>query len=399
MLALRSVSRALGSLVSLVALSGCGSDPVTADEPWTPSPEAAATAGVIGRGDGSSGSVRFEVVLDPSDSGDAELQPTGLAWHGLNSGELWVVLRFGPDPRTCNDGEGPCEWLAGHVALVSGADTASPSVQMKVDANSWHFMRRPSGLAWGAGELFATCSEARTGNYEDDAAPYIGPTLWTSDPAIFAVRPGPGENGTHLDMLHNTPFCMGIAHEVDNVYWLFNGDAGSLDRYDFHEPHQPGGEDHADGEFWRFAAGELLRLPEVPAGMVYDAASGLLYASDAGHSRVVVLDTASGAITGEIMSWDNLRTRALVTGARLSDAVPAGDVPQPSGLALVGGVLFVADRFSGVITAYDVAARRPIRSLDTGLGAGALTALSYGPDGKLYFSDVQGGRVLRIEPN
>jgi outer membrane protein assembly factor BamB len=79
--------------------------------------------------------------------------------------------------------------------------------------------------------------------------------------------------------------------------------------------------------------------------------------------------------------------------------VPPGEVALPSGLALVGGVLFVADRGSGVISAYDVEANRKIRSLDTGLGAGALTALSYGPDGKLYFSDIAGGRVLRIEPD
>jgi hypothetical protein len=397
---LRPAARAVAPLAALLALSGCGSDPVRAGEPgWTPSPGASATAGAIGHGDGSSGSVRFEVVFDPSDNGGVVLEPTGLAWHGVARAELWVTLRFGPDARTCNDGEGPCPWLEGHVAIVRDADGWDMPVEMKLDANSWHFMRRPTGIAWGAGELFATCGEARTGNYENEDVPYNGPTLWTADPAIFAQPPPRGANGTHIDMLHDSPFCMGIAHESDNVYWVLNGDAGALDRYDFHAPHQPGGEDHSDGEVWRYAAGQLLRVPEVPAGVVYDPGSRLLYASDAGHSRVVALHTATGTITGEITTYDNIPTHALVTGAGLTNVVPPGEVALPSGLALVGGVLFVADRGSGVISAYDVEANRKIRSLDTGLGAGALTALSYGPDGKLYFSDIAGGRVLRIEPD
>lgn len=399
MFSLRSAAGVLGALASALLIGGCGSDPLKADEPgWTPAADKAATAGALGHGDGSPGSVRFDVVFDPSRNGGALLEPTGLAWHGLNRGELWVTLRFGADTRTCNDGEGPCPWLEGHVAVIADADGPEPGVSMKLDTNSWHFMRRPSGLAWGAGELFATCGEARTGNYEDDPTPYNGPTLWTSDPSIFALPPPPGKNGSHIDMLHDSPFCMGIAHEVDNVYWVFNGDAGSFDRYDFHEPHEVGGEDHSDGEVWRFAAGLLLRVPEVPVGLVYDPASRLLYASDAGHARVVSLDTTSGSVTGEIQTYDNIRTHALVTGARLTDVVNER-AAVPSGLALENGVLFVADRQSGIITAVDVAARRVIRTLDTGLGAGALTALSYGPDGKLYFTDVLGGRVLRIEPS
>jgi hypothetical protein len=398
-----SRSRVLAPALSALLSMACGSDPLrqpdASDPGWTPSPERAATASAIGTGDGSSGSVRFEAVFEPSDNRDRLLEPTGLAWHGQKTDELWVTLRFGPDARTCNTDGGACPWLEGHVAIVAGATTLEPGVTMKVDANAWHFMRRPTGIAWGAGDRFATCGEARTGNYEDDEFPYNGPTLWTADPAIFAEPPPPGANGTHLDMLHSSPFCMGIAHEVDSIYWVFNGDAGALDRYDFHEPHQPGGEDHSDGEVWRYALGELQRVPEVPAHLAYEPASRLLYVSDPGHSRVIALDTATGAESGEIISYDGLRTHALVTGATVTEIVRPGEVARPSGLALVDGVLFVADRASGRITAWDVEAKRPIRSLDTGFGPDALTALSYGPDGKLYASDIVGGRVLRIEPN
>ena len=140
----------------------------------------------------------------------------------------------------------------GEVALIQDATGDSPEVTMKEDGNAWHFMRRPTSIAFGTNGNLATCGEARTANYEDQPSNYNGPTLWSSDPAIFGVPPKPGQNGTHLDMLHETPFCMGIAHERDNVYWTFNGELGALDRYDFNEPHQIGGEDHADGELFRY---------------------------------------------------------------------------------------------------------------------------------------------------
>jgi hypothetical protein len=77
-LTLRSGHRVLASLVLALALPGCGSDPAPAEgSVWQPSPERAATAGIIGHGDGSSGSVRFEVVFEPSDNGGALLEPTG----------------------------------------------------------------------------------------------------------------------------------------------------------------------------------------------------------------------------------------------------------------------------------------------------------------------------------
>ena len=69
--------------------------------------------------------------------------------------------------------------------------------------------------------------------------------------SMFAVRKGrdmskaPVGLGSHLDMLHNTSFCSGIAHVDANRYWTFNGELGSLDLYDFHKPHPPGGEDHS----------------------------------------------------------------------------------------------------------------------------------------------------------
>ena len=39
-----------------------------------------------------------------------------------------------------------------------------------------------------------------------------------------------------------------------------------------------------------------------------------------------------------------------------------------------------------------------LHKLETGLAAGALAGMAIGPDRKLYFVDVIGNRVLRIDP-
>jgi hypothetical protein len=39
-----------------------------------------------------------------------------------------------------------------------------------------------------------------------------------------------------------------------------------------------------------------------------------------------------------------------------------------------------------------------VSHLDTGLPSGAFSGLAFGPDGKLYFVDMIGHRVLRIDP-
>jgi len=70
---------------------------------------------------------------------------------------------------------------------------------------------------------------------------------------------------------------------------------------------------------------------------------------------------------------------------------------RPSGLALWNGHLYVADNANGRISAFTLDGERA-NYLDTGLDAGALSGLAFGPDGKLYFVDMQTNRVLRIDP-
>ena len=58
--------------------------------------------------------------------------------------------------------------------------------------------------------------------------------------------------GSHIDMLHESPLGMGIAHDSGNSYWYFDGYYGHLVYYDFKEDHDIGMDDHSDGVVRRY---------------------------------------------------------------------------------------------------------------------------------------------------
>jgi hypothetical protein len=326
------------------------------------------------------------------------LSATALAFNPTVTGELWLALRQFPSglPCTMTDDRG-CAALPGVMAVISGATGSAAKGVIKQDGNAWHFMRRPAAMAWGEQALFASCGESLTDNYEDVDIPYAGPALWSSDPSVFGVKPLPGQNGTHLDMLHETPYCMGIAHEQGNAFWAFNGDAGSLDRVDFHAPHQIGGEDHADGEVHRYVAGQLLRVAEVPSHLAYDSTRGLVYVADTGHGRIVSVDPSSSTPGADIDVWEQLQGSGEMDGATLRELVPPGTLQQPSGLWLAEDTLYVSDNATSQVHAFDTSGNLQ-KSWDTALLPGSLAGLTLGPDGLLYLANLQTGRVHRFDP-
>jgi hypothetical protein len=321
---------------------------------------------------------------------------TALDFNPERPGELWATLRQFPSGRPCteNDPRG-CAALEGQVAIIEDAGGDEPSVELKMDPNAWHFMRRPTAISFGPGDTFATCGEARTDNYDDDTFDYAGPVLWSSDPDVFAIEI-PGKNGTHIDMLHDTPFCMGIAHETGNAYWTFNGQDSSLDRYDFKKPHEIGGDDHSDGEMLRFAQGEVKRAPEIPSHMVFDPRDAMLYVADTGNSRVARLDTKSGRQGRNVPSNDGLEVSARIDEAAVTDFVAPGELDAPTGIALYRGAFFVTDNSTSEIHAYDREGKE-LSALDTGLPAGSLAGIAISREGVVYVADLATGRVLRLD--
>lgn len=81
----------------------------------------------------------------------------------------------------------------------------------------------------------------------------------------------------------------------------------------------------------------------------------------------------------------------------LTDVVPSGQLAQPSGLAIEHDLLYASDRASSTLYAFDKQGRK-VNSVDTGLDAGHVGSIAFGPDGKLYFVDTPGNRVYRVDP-
>jgi DNA-binding beta-propeller fold protein YncE len=177
---------------------------------------------------------------------------------------------------------------------------------------------------------------------------------------------------------------------------VFNGDAGSLDRVDFHVPHQIGGEDHADGEVHRYVVGQLRREPEVPSHLAYDVERGLVYAADTGHGRIVSVDPSTATAGGEIDVWEQLQASGMMNDATLRELVPPGALQKPSGLSFAGGKLYVTDNATSLVHVFDTDGRA-LASYDTGLPTGSLAGITLGPDGLIYLSDLKTGAVQRFE--
>src|SRR5262249_37890527 len=159
------------------SLAGCSSEALEkSDEPKP----------VHYLGDGTLGSVSLTAVFTAQ--AKVKLSATAVAFNPTVKNELWVTLRQFPSNKPCTSTSMTgCDALHGLMGVVDDATGDAPSPALKEDGYSWHFMRLRTAIAWGDGQLFATCGEGYTDNFEDDPTPYAGPVLWSSDPKIFGV--------------------------------------------------------------------------------------------------------------------------------------------------------------------------------------------------------------------
>jgi hypothetical protein len=303
--------------------------------------------------------------------------PTDLEFNPAQPNELWVV-------NHADDS----------AVIITEPGDPMMKFERRRDPAAGHFMDNPPALAFGGasdfGQTFAVC-----GDSDDGGDDFMGPALFSAALDVFAEST-PGGLGSHLDMLHSTTFCRGIAHAEANVYFVFNSTKGSIDKYDFHANHVPGAEDHSDGQIYRYVSGTLVGVDGIPSHVAFDPSSKELFVADTGHGRLVALDTTSGTI-GERFAGDEPVVRRIVDNATLREVVAPGALVHPSGIELSRGLVLVADDETSRFYAYD-AEGTLVRELDSGLPPGSLAGITVGRDGKLYFVDMLGGRVMRVEP-
>lgn len=315
------------------------------------------------------------------------LGPRDLAFNPLAPDELWIVN---------HDDES--------AVIVHGASTDGRSSERRKDGYALHFMAKPASIDFGASETtigkpgtFATCGESRN-TYDDTKPPndFMGPVLWSSDPSVFAML-NPKGLGSHLDMLHLSPNCVGIAHEDANVFWTLSGLRKAVTRYDFRSDNGIGNDDHTDGKAWQYATGEVGYKPGVSSHLYWSSDEKKLYVADAGNGRVVRIDPSTATQGPKLPTSEPMALAVRMDGATVEEIVPPGTLTTPSGIELRGGIVYISDNETSRISAYSRDGKL-LNWLDTGLAPGSLSGIVFGPDNRLYFVDVRAGRVLRVDP-
>ncbi len=304
-----------------------------------------------------------------------------IAFHPTRPEELWTINQ---------DTDG--------VVIFFDPGTPGQTSLELLDIVRNHFMEEVSSLAFGSDDdSFASCQESRN-TYDGSQPPddFMGPVLWPGGSDVFAqANQGAFSLGSHIDMLHQSPNCMGIAWDKEHVYWVFDGFNSELVRYDFADPHVMGGDDHADGIIQRWEEVTLTRVAGVPGQMELDPATGLLYIADTGASRVLVVDTATGTSGGVLpLTNEPLDTFVRWVDNDAWDLVTTG-LTEPSGLDLHDGTLFVSDHATGEIIAFDLDGNE-LQRISTPEGVGIM-GIEVGPDGLIHYVNGVANVVVRVD--
>ena len=332
----------------------------------------------IGTGNGSATSVTFKEIF----KGPAGHQPVDLEFNPTRSQELWVT-----------------NYASSSVTVITNPGAAGQKAKMVRDPAYGHFMNLPPASAFGIeslsgyGQQWASC-----GDNDNGGNLFMGPTLYSSDERLMGKQTPEGR-GAHLDMLHATPYCRGIAWGgKKNVFYTFNALNKSIEYYDFQTNHAPGDDDHSDGIIRRFWTNQIKGVDGLVSHLSYDTDTKKLYVADTGNKRILALDPTKGRRVAPMPGQNEYVVARDLMEAPVEVVVPPGTVQAPSGIEANGGLAFVTDAATSTIYAFKLKDGSLVRKLETGLPPKSLAGLNFGPDGKIYFVDRLQNRVLRIDP-
>lgn len=291
----------------------------------------------------------------------------------------------------------------GHaIALVHNAGTPQQIVRRKKDSRASHFMWRTQAIAMAPNGTFGTAENGEPGD-QDYQYLFMGPTLWSSDTAIFASKYQNDNRylASHLDMLHQSPYGLGIAHDHDNVYWVSDSYYKDITRYDYQYPHEVGGTDHRDGIIRRYSDVKLTAVERGrPAHIAMDRGKELLYFIDPGTARVLRLHTNTGTVKGQLQpppeSEEMLQEFSEVTGAVIDTVVKSG-LQEPVGIDVRYDRMIVGDRKTGLVHIYDISTVPATKLGTVDTKATELLGITLGPDDHIWFVDRGASTVGRLE--
>ncbi len=318
----------------------------------------------------------FETIAGADEKLD---RPNDLAFGTARANELWIL-----NERTSN--------IGGSTVMIQRPGATDQYVEQRVDGNAWHFMSLPTALAWSNNTNWFTSPGILDANHAGGT--FTGPTLWSGDLDIYA-KPS-GGNGSHLDMLHGSPFSMGIEADVDNACYVFDGWNEELVHYDFHADHGPGNSYHGDGEVLRFTDIFLTRKPGVPSHMRFDKNKEWLYIVDGGKSRIIRVKPSTAIFNKSLpLINEELAKHHEMLGAKMEVFVDNG-LTTPCGIEIVGDLVYVTDFETGEIIAYDIESQKEVARVET--SSPGVTGICFGND-HLWYVNRNENKLYRIDLN
>jgi DNA-binding beta-propeller fold protein YncE len=311
-------------------------------------------------------------------------QPQDLDFHPHRPNELWIINK-----ETANTG--------GSTVMLTETGTPNQKFDFRRDGNAWHFMALPSAIAFSDNGNWATTANILDANHSGGT--FTGPTLWSSDLNIYAKDHGPGTNGSHLDMLHASPYSMGIAAQFDNVFYVFDGYHGNIARYNFAADHGPGMHYHGDGKVHRFTEVRVKRDADVPSHLILDASNEWLYIVDGGNQRVLRMNIKTGTKARNLpLLNEELEEYWEMKDVVWEEFIPASfGLKRPCGIAINGNRLFVSDYETGEIICFNTQTKSEIARINT--GAKGIMGIVLNKDNSIFYTNALTNQVMKIKPS
>ncbi|MBL4705382.1 MAG: T9SS type A sorting domain-containing protein [Flavobacteriales bacterium] len=300
------------------------------------------------------------------------------------SGDLWSI-----NTNTESSGGSTIKW--------TNPGEASQTELWQRDANAYHFMSLPTAIAFSDNGTFGTSPGVYDANH-DGGLPFTGPSLWSSDPAIYA-QPS-GGNGSHLDMLHASPYGMGMASVTANEFFVFDANSNDIVFYDFVLDHGPGNSYHGDAIIRRYTGLTVSWINvNVSSHMEMAPNTDWLYIVDGGNQRVMRLDISSGTVGGTPTNFNNpeaIAEYSTVNGATFESVVTTGLV-QPSGIDIIDDRMIITDHSNGDIIIYDISAMPATELTRISTGNPGIQGTVIGPDGSIWFANATDNEIVKVQ--
>ena len=331
----------------------------------------------------SAGSTVTPNFIKISGSLDRVSEPQDLDFHPTRDNELWVI----------NKGTNS---TGGSTVTFTDVGLSSQSAEWRRDGNAWHFMALPSAISFSkTNENFGTSANILDANRQGGS--FTGPSLWSSDMDIYAKDPGPGLNGSHLDMLHGSPYCMGIESDEDNAFWVYDSYNGHICWYDFAADHGPGHSNHDDGVIYRYDELVLGRDDSgIPSHIVEDDVTATLFICDPVNSRVLWMNTLSGSID-QSLPLVNERLASHQKMKNVEWGVFAEvNLNKPCGIEVIGDIVYVSDNSTGEIIAYHKETKQELARVDT--GEEGIMGIKADSNGVLHYVNAENNGVYKVVP-